>query len=138
MAEIISIDGSKVKIGLDDTKIKTVPLAALQFSKPSVGDEVKLYEDAGEVIVNRVREAKASAGEGARRIGKVLYIVITLLIGVLGVHRFMRGQIGIGILYLLTLGLFSVGVWVDFIISLTKISKYDDEFVFTSHGNWVE
>ena len=56
------------------------------------------------------------------------------LFGGLGVDRFMRGQIGLGILKLITAG--ACGVWalIDFIISLTKAYgqafSADEDIVF--------
>ncbi|WP_252262366.1 NINE protein [Mobiluncus mulieris] len=35
---------------------------------------------------------------GFREVDKVLYVVLTFFIGSFGVHRFLRGQVGIGIL----------------------------------------
>ena len=40
---------------------------------------------------------------------------ICFFFGYLGVHRFMRGDIGMGFLYLLTAGLCGIGVLIDFI-----------------------
>lgn len=60
--------------------------------------------------------------------------VFTWLLGGLGIDRFMRGQVGLGVLKLITGG--GCGVWalIDWIIALTKVygSSFgsDEEVVF--------
>jgi len=70
------------------------------------------------------------------RIDKYLYTLVgCFLFGYLGVDRFMRGQIGLGILKILDI----TGVWVivDLIIALTKLGKYESDFVFIDK-KWAE
>lgn len=49
---------------------------------------------------------------------KVVAALLCFFLGGLGVHRFYTGHVGMGILYLLTLGLFGIGVFVDFVLIL--------------------
>lgn len=58
--------------------------------------------------------------------GKVGLALVCFFLGYLGIHRFMVGKIGTGILYLLTGGLFGIGVFVDFIMILVGAFKRKD------------
>ena len=71
-----------------------------------------------------------------KRINKTTFLLIAFFLGGLGVDRFMRGQIGLGVVKLLTGG--GLGVWsiIDFVIAITKIGNYSEEFVF-NNGNWA-
>lgn len=73
-----------------------------------------------------------------REVNKILYVLMCFFFGSLGVHRFLRGQVGLGILMILTLGCFGIWTLVDFIISLVKLGSYQgDNFQFHQNGAWV-
>ena len=70
-----------------------------------------------------------------RRINKHIFTWVgCFFFGYLGVDRFMRGQIGLGILKILDI----TGLWtlIDWIISLTKLGSYQDDFIFVD-GKWA-
>jgi len=71
-----------------------------------------------------------------KRVSKVIFIVVgTWLFGYFGVDRFMRGQVGLGILKILV-DWFGIWYLIDLIISLVKIGSYGEEFVFID-GKWA-
>ena len=47
-----------------------------------------------------------------------------LFLGFLGAHKFYESKTGMGILYLFTVGLFGIGVIIDFITLLFKPTIY--------------
>jgi len=46
------------------------------------------------------------------------YFLVCLFLGELGVHRFISGRVGTGILWLFTGGLFGIGWFVDLFLAL--------------------
>ena len=63
----------------------------------------------------------------------VLYFIITLFLGTLGVHHFMTGKIGMGLLYLVTGGLFGIGWIIDCVSSFIAMVQS-----FSSGRNYTE
>jgi TM2 domain-containing membrane protein YozV len=73
-----------------------------------------------------------------RRIDKYFFTIFGVwLVGIVGDDRFLRGQIGLGILKLITFG--ALGVWylVDLIIVLLKFGQYEKDFEFIN-GAWKQ
>lgn len=63
--------------------------------------------------------APQAAAQGASSQSKLVLALLCFFVGVLGVHRFMVGKIGTGLLMLFTFG--GLGIWslIDFIVILT-------------------
>ena len=60
-----------------------------------------------------------------KTINGIAYFLITWFLGWLGVHRFMRGQIGMGVLYIFTFGLFAIGATIDWIMAIVYLFEMD-------------
>ena len=55
---------------------------------------------------------------------KWVALLLCFFLGVFGGHKFYEGKAGMGILYILTAGLFGIGVIIDFIVLLFKPTPY--------------
>ena len=147
MAEILKINEKEVKIGTDDGKVVTVPISSINYDDPEEGDKVKLFKDGKEYIVARASSTMddiiGTDAKGNRRINKHVFVWVgTFLLGNIGLDRFMRGQIGIGVCKIL-FGWLTFGIWylVDWIIALTKAygSAYGnvEDITFDKEGNYT-
>lgn len=63
---------------------------------------------------------------GISRKSKTTALLLCIFLGGLGAHRFYVGKVGTGILYLLTVGIFGIGWFVDIIRIAT--GSFRDEF----------
>ena len=63
-------------------------------------------------------------GAMARARSKWVALLLCVFLGFIGAHKFYEGKTGMGILYLFTLGIFGIGIFVDFLALLFKPNPY--------------
>ena len=56
---------------------------------------------------------------------KWVALLLCIFLGMFGVHKFYEGKIVMGVLYLLTVGLFGIGWLIDIILLLGKSTYYE-------------
>jgi len=78
--------------------------------------ELKMAEEAKEAAP---AAAPAPAG-GKKQVNWTITLVMSILFGSLGVDRFMMGQIGMGVLKLITMGGFGIWWLIDVIMIASK------------------
>jgi TM2 domain-containing membrane protein YozV/uncharacterized membrane protein len=104
-----------------------------------LGDRIKILSliEKKQNMLNRADVLMKNIGRGEEiRINKQFFIWIgTFLFGGFGVDRFMRGQILVGIVKLLTVGLGGIWTLIDWIYALSMYNNYEEEFVFYD-GEW--
>ncbi len=61
---------------------------------------------------------------GVRPKNKWVALLLCLLFGYLGVHKFYEGRILLGLVYLFTVGLFGIGIFIDAIVLIFKPNPY--------------
>lgn len=148
MAEILKIDETTVKIGTDDGKVITVPIASIGYADPQEGDKVSVYKDDKSYIIKKAPSMTdgifQESSDGVKTINKHLFVWVgSFLFGGLGLDRFLRGQIGLGICKLLFSWL-TLGIWelVDWIIAMSKAygSAYGntENLTFDRNGNYIK
>lgn len=63
-------------------------------------------------------------GQRGRECNKWISFLLCFFLGYLGAHKFYEGKTGMGILYLLTVGLFGIGWLIDTLALLMKPNPY--------------
>ena len=74
--------------------------------------------------VNSDANVNATGVVGGRLRSKWVALLLCIFLGFVGGHKFYEGKIGMGLLYLLTFGLFGIGVIFDFFTLLGKPNPY--------------
>lgn len=97
----ITVNSKGRKTTTMHTPIKGVSFVNTQSSSSSSSSSNKTPSEAVYVIPKEKKELKTSKG----------MMIATIFLGWLGVQRYASGQIGLGILYTLTFGLFGIG-WI--------------------------
>ena len=90
-------------------------------------EEVKRNEQPNIVINNANTNANMNVNAamfGVRVKNKWVSFFLCLFLGYLGAHKFYEGRIGMGLLYLFTMGLFGIGWFIDCIVLLFKPNPY--------------
>ena len=90
-------------------------------------EEIRKAEQPSIVINNSNTNTNSNinaAALGIRTKNKWIAFFLCLFLGYLGAHKFYEGRIGMGIVYLLTVGLFGIGWFVDCIALLFKPNPY--------------
>ena len=93
---------------------------------PKCGKQVEeLKQSTSSIYINNSSYANASAVNHVYgKKAKNKWISLALCIFTFFGHKFYEGKIGMGILYLLTMGIFGIGTFIDAIIILTKPNPY--------------
>ncbi|MEI7690321.1 MAG: TM2 domain-containing protein [bacterium] len=68
----------------------------------------------------QVESNTVASSSGKKQVNWVLVLILSIFLGQLGIDRFMMGQVGLGILKLITFGGFGIWWLIDVIMIATK------------------
>lgn len=95
---------------------------------PHCGCQVVEIEQTSQpkIVINNSNQNQNSYSErtGGKKCNKWTSLILCLLLGCVGGHKFYEGKIGAGLLYLFTGGLFVIGAVIDFFNILGKPNPY--------------
>lgn len=97
---------------------------------PKCGKQIEeIKAEQPNIVINNTntnvnRNINHNSGRPGRPKNKWVAFLLCLFLGPLGVHKFYEGKIGMGILYLFTLGLCGIGWVIDLISLLFKPNPY--------------
>lgn len=106
-------------------------IAKNAISCPHCGAPVAQNQQQPQIVINNSNSnvntntnINGVRGRGGKEINKWVAFLLCFFLGFLGAHKFYEGRIGGGILYLLTVGLFGIGWFIDTLAILFKPNPY--------------
>lgn len=93
-------------------------VSPLEISNKNLSYSTSTKNNSSDVNIETIINNKVSTKN------KWIALTLCLFLGYFGAHKFYEGKFEIGILYLFTIGLFGIGVLVDFINILRKPTMY--------------
>ena len=94
-------------------------------------EELKSDPSTPQIVVNNTNtnantntNVNQNNSNGGKACNKWVSLCLCFFLGFFGAHKFYEGKIGMGILYIFTVGLFGIGVLIDFISILFKPNPY--------------
>lgn len=88
------------------------------------GRQVEILQNGQErVVINNVNTNSNIYGYGNPK-SKLVSLLLCFFLGYIGAHKFYEGKFKMGLLYLVTVGLFGVGILFDFIALIFKPNTY--------------
>lgn len=91
-------------------------------------EEINQGAAPAQVVINNTNTNTNTNTMGGYPMGRIknkwTAVLLCLFLGGVGGHKFYEGKVGMGILYIFTLGLFGIGVLVDLISLLMKPNPY--------------
>ncbi|MBS6274924.1 MAG: TM2 domain-containing protein [Actinomycetaceae bacterium] len=130
MAKIIAFSEETVQIGTPEGELLEIPRSDCLFADPVIGEKVEVFRSGERLVVQRplapegtfsgiptapqVTEQKYGAeaddlppassvwrNPNPKRVSKVAYVVLALLLGGVGAHKFYSGHISAALVYLI-------------------------------------
>lgn len=138
--KIIKVTDDEVLIGISEQDVVKIPKSSIDF-EAKVGMEVEKYTSNGEtffvpkqsiITPNETAQNADNVAQEGRKVNKILYILMAFFFGGIGVHKFLIGRVGTGILFIIfswTL-IPSIIAFVDFIIGCCKQPDKNGDIYF--------
>lgn len=117
----MALESENPSVSFSEDKLLSNPEKANEEKEPSIntsdsealGLSESAQRKAPEALRVKTKMSQQSEGSGGK--SQVIALILVLLIGVLGIHRFYLGYTGIGILMILTAGCCGVLVVIDLV-----------------------
>ena len=77
-----------------------------------------------QIVINNTNQLNAHGIHGTKECDKWISFLLCFFLGLFGAHKFYEGKVGLGILYIFTMGLFGIGWFIDLIVILCKPNPY--------------